>query len=439
MPGITNDPINKAFQPFGSGILEVWDAATSTWVRFGAVRNWTPSTNQETRMQDFPVGGEYRNYQNRTVRRGLSFGCTLVEQGNPDAMHLLIGTPGQALTLTAKTVTSDSIQMPLYGTDLQFLTNTHGLPVTNTDYLPVPTIHSIAAAGSAGSGWSGSAMYFWILPLWGDPTDLVAGTANLFANNVDVDFVVGPPSASATVTPTTNQSVTIEIDAYTGPAPDYYICVVAPSNSITAGFLQPDTAATGTPAELYLLTDGAADVFTIDDYSATNATYAAPVGIGVQSITNYDYNAGTATLTKLTSGTDYTYNATNGTIARVDGGAIVDGQRVKITSWYVAPAKLTESYGASGSVHLSTVKMRCTRIDEELDPVTGQPALGEGEVWTVYRANMRASNPQFSYTEQDFADGASITVECLYDETQNKIASVDLWSQKHRNYVTTHF
>ena len=435
--GVTNDFGQKAFNRQGSAIVEVYDSSLTAYRYMGRVTgvSYTPETSKI--QQRAPVHGISRITQERTTAIEGMLSFSLMEQMAPDVAQLLFGDPSIDQTLTAAAVASDKQVKTLYNTDVQFATNEHGL-VNGSNLGTV----SAGTPVAAGSGALAGAYYFWVSAVYGDTTGLVAGGgATLWSgtptgnDGIDIKFAEGAVMSSS-VTVTASGEATIEVGtlATTGPTPDNWVVWVNTSDAIAG-------------AELFAMVAGSVattgPVAWVPDTSGNNVAYEAGVGIGVQSIAAY--STGTPTYDKHVSGTDFTYDSTQGTIKRIAAGDINHGEDVRVTTWNFNPEYITTGIGAPVS-NQDTRQVRVTSFEGEVDKTATdpletpdftmtEPRLAEGERFVFYRVNFSGTQPNYSYTEEDFHDGANVEVNCQYDGTQAKIGDHQGWSRKFANFV----
>ncbi|KKL97811.1 hypothetical protein LCGC14_1830690 [marine sediment metagenome] len=414
--GVTNDFGQKAFNRQGSAVFEVWDAILSSYRYLGRTAGvgYMPETSKI--QQRAPIKGISRITQERTtaVEGMLSF--TLMEQMAPDVAQLLFGDPSIDQTLTAGDIVGDKQIKTLYNTDVQFLTNEYGL-VPN-----VTTTVTIGTPSAAGGGALAGSFFFWVIPVYGT-------TANIATNNgaagwsteLDINYTGEGVASGTHVVSGTTASFTIADLTTTGPTPDSWAVFFNTSDDIVTSTLLAKVAGgastTGamTPPEI-----------------TTPTVYAAPIGLGVETIASY--STGTAVFTKTTSGTDFTYDSVEGTLARIAGGGIAHGVDVRVTAWNWNPEYVTTKIGAPVS-NQDVRQIRVTSFEGETDKLSTDQLLAEGERFIFYRVNFSGTTPNYTYTEEDFHDGANIEVTCQYDSTQANIGEHQGWSKKFANFV----
>ncbi len=416
--GVTNDWGQKAFNRAGSAIFEVYDPVLLAYRRMGRVTGlgYAPVTSKI--QQRAPIKGMSRVTQERTTSMEGNLSFTFAEQMAPGVAQLLFGDPSVDQAETAATVTSDIQIKTLYNTDVQRLTNPLGL-VPNVD---LGTVTSAPAASSTGGTWTAAEQFFWVSAIYGDASaiDPTTSTAAYLAA-MDIDFTQGAISVSASVVTSSGDKVTVATIAKspTAPVPDHWLIWHSVTDDISTAKLQEVLA-------------GSASTSSLLDGPLTTTGYNAGVGIGVQDI--LAYSTGTATHVKMTSGTDFTYSAANGTIKRVAAGGLVHGEDVRLTVWNYNPDIVQTDVGSPVG-NQDTRQVRVTSFEGEVDKVSADNLLAEGERFIFYRVNFSGTTPSYSYTEDDFHEGASVEVNCQYDGSQDKIGIHEGHSRKFANFV----
>jgi hypothetical protein len=233
------------------------------------------------------------------------------------------------------------------GNPQEYVPVVEGIPQAHTSALfPPPTSPAAADTASPASTMAADDYYLWIVPITVDQ-DVAHGFSaktnaqilailNAGTWNRGAEYVPHTPSASASVTLTLNHSIDVTwTEPTTGPRPTHYVIVMGTADDIedTASHIV-GVVAYGTAAI------NIAAVGTVDwgDDPAVGDT-ACVESIGVTSEVR--------TFTALTLTTDYTFDKTTGALKRVDGGAISDGEPVRINVWVFAEESETITGGGS--------------------------------------------------------------------------------------------
>ena len=415
--GVTNDFGQKAFNKAGDALMEVYDSVLAAYRRPCRVRNVAYQPSSEKIQQRAPVKGIQLVRQERTTAIGGALTVTMAEQMAPEVSNLLFGDSSIDQTLTAADVYNDIIARTLYGTEVQFLTNEYGL-------VPDVDLGTVSAVATGTGSAALPALYFWVSAVWektgGTALTTTAGTT-AWSAAIDIDRVEGAVMGTSSAVVAGFAGVTVATIATTGVTPDYWYVWGNTSDTIVGASLWAVVA--GTSATTALMTTPVA---------STDVIYAAGVGIGVQTIASY--STGTAAYTKRVSGTDFTYNSANGTIKRIAGGAINHGVDVRITTWNYNPDVVQTKIGAPVSSQ-DNRQVRITCFESEVDKLSTDPLIAEGERFIFYRVNFNGTTPTYSYTENDFHDGATVELSCQLDDSQNAIGVHQGWSRKFANFV----
>ncbi len=417
MSGVTNDYGQKAFNRAGSCIFEVYDPVLTGYRYMGKVTGLSYTPESTKIQQRASVSGMSRVTQERTTAIEGMLSFTFGEQMTPSVAQLLFGDPSVDQSETATTVVGDKQAMTLYNTDPQFVANEYGL-VPNVD---AGTVSAGTPVASGSGTWSSAPQYFWVSAIYGDASAITTSTSTSdYAAALDIDFTeAAVMSASVTVTPSGIEAITLGTIATTGPTPDYWIVWTSTSDTIAGSTIVAVLA--GSASTTALMAD-----------AGSGATYEAAIGIGVQDISAY--STGTATYNKMTVTTDFLYDSANGNLKRVSDGGLDHGEDVRVSTWTYDSDIVTTSIGAPIS-NQDTRQVRVTSFEGEIDKLSTDPLIAEGERFIFYRVNFSGTQPNYSYTEADFHEGAGVEVNCQYDSTQSKIAVHQGWSRKFASFV----
>lgn len=417
--GVTNMFTNPRFNMRGMASVERYDSVLSAYRTLGRVRD-VACDSQEAFVEQFGTKkGKRVTTQKRNVESRWWLTCTLAETLMPEVRRLMAGVTAEQQSLTAMDVVADMIVRSLYNDDVAYVTNEYGLPLQTK--FPRPTISSITAAGSSGSGWSVATYYFQIAPGW-----YKAGVSSIttFEDEVDLTFTHGRKSevSNVAVAGATN-TVTINTGAYNTdniPTPDFWVVIQSSAAAMTSPKVST-VAYTGAQA--------------IALASPLTATYADAYNVGVESIANY--STGTATFTQLTHGTDHTVDVEQGTVKRIPGGAIDHGDDVRLTVWNVVNARLVTDLTSEVSAN-NVSKIRLTRLEESRD-INSRTVYGAtGEQVILYSVDLSSESRSMGFSEDDFDPGTQMRWEVLFDDTEASYGEHTIHSHDLANWTANY-
>lgn len=443
MSGVNQEFGQKAFNPYGGGDISFWDTYLSAWSRPSKITNirYTPSTEHADQTQ-VTRGEEVVTQRRVRVRRGsLSF--VMAENMSPEVIQMILGDQEVAQTMSGDQTGSEVEMITLYGTEKQKfqLEDSHAAQLDAT-YYAAPTISTATPSATTNGFWDSTGTYYlFAVPVWGDPTGVVANTATGYTAGLDINFWAGAPSAGKSVTITNNNdTVSVTMAAYSNTPldqPDYWVCFANTSDTIV-GSKVAWIDGTAQPGDTYrIFTD--ADTFTINGNAATaggavnTAVYAAAVGCGVQRVDTY---AATPVYTKLISGTDFTYDSANGTIQRITNAGWTDGDSCRVTYWVWKPDSVTTTMGARSS-GTTTRKVRVRHFETEVDKTSTDPTTIEGVEIIIDRVDFSGPSTEIAFNDDGFAEGMPVDVECMYDQTNDRIGTITSFSRKLAGLVTS--
>lgn len=431
MAGVTNNFGQKGFNRQGMSNLEIWDTNLSAWIRGGRVLGTSYMPESDKITQEHAVKGRLKETQERTIRESGMLTVTLMEQMSPMFTQLVFGHPDLGQTKVTASGRTERNVRTLYSDEEQFVSNEYGIVAdTNT---PAPVISSaVVTSGALGLNWStGSGNWLFVVPIWGTLPDTSAGTE--YGDNIDTEngFAAGTPSAGEQVTiVVATDDVAINMAGFTGPhAPDFYVVFHNTTNTLVGATFIPKA---GYSPAAYVA--GSLSTTTITVFDPTgSAPYSAGQGVQFNIITNYGLS--TQALTALVIDTDITWNPKTGSFKRIQAGTTaLTGVEVLAIVWNLVPAEIKTPVGAS-SEQQNYKKLRLISIGSEVDPINTTMTQAEGEIFIFHRANLAGVTPEYSYSEDDFDDGAELSVKVLYDDGEGEIGEHFARSNKFENWV----
>jgi hypothetical protein len=135
--------------------------------------------------------------------------------------------------------------------------------------------------------------------------------------------------------------------------------------------------------------------------------------------------------------TDYTFDKVRGVYKRVVGTTKpADGGTVRINTWYLEPASVTQSLAAF-TTGTDYRRIQLVALDKEINPDTGETVMEEGDVLTLYCVNSAGIDPAFALSDDNYAPGLDVTMSVLYSTSDGKVGDIKSISDKFTNRTNT--
>lgn len=412
-------PISKRFNLYGGADVLIYDDYDDTWMSLGSCQSpsWTPAV--ERVQQQFNIRGRMETVAERITSVAGNLTFQSLEVSNPALLDLIFNPAADQTIENAESVVSETVK---FNAAIDEVTVPHYIGLATAANLASLTIGT-TTAGSTGGTIPADTYYVWTIPCYGVMPSTPVTT------DKDRTWIMGTPKASnSPIAVTLGQKISVQITAITGPAPDFFICVLSKSNSITAGKIASVSStvvgatysgAGSLPATITIgLLSGNA-------YSASNYVYA-------RAYTTYA--DGASTFQVLTEGTDYTFG-TNGAFKRIATSTNLPiGKAFQVTYWYIKPPSVTTDLGTP-TCNENYRKIKIVQVEPyecEADPDN----LREVSTEIIFeRVNLAALAPAITFQDNQYYAGSEFSMGTMQDSATGRIGTWDSANPDFSGYM----